>query len=175
MLLSAPPVGEETGPGPRPRILVAGLGNPLMGDDGIGVAACRAWLAERPRPCHYLVAEVGTAICGALHLLEWADRILVLDAMQAGAPPGSLYLADGRELETRPGVSLHELGLLAAISMVRRRRPPVVQVLGVEPAVIALGENLSAPVSEAVSALVAWGRTIVAGWRERGAASYHAK
>lgn len=151
----------------RPRVLVAGLGNSLMRDDGAGVLACRAWLAARPHPCHCLVAEVGTAIYSALHLLEWADRILVLDAMQAGGPPGSLYLADGRALEVKPvGASLHDLTLLGALSLLSPTRPREVRVLGVEPEVLRLGTEPSPAVAAAIPALVAWGKRIVATWSD---------
>jgi hydrogenase maturation protease len=151
----------------RPRVLVAGLGNPLMGDDGVGVAVCRAWLAERPRPSHYLVAEVGTAIYSALHLLEWADRILIVDAMQAGGPPGALYLAGGDDLEVAPaGASLHGMGLLGALSLLRSTRRREVRVLGVEPETLRLGTELSAPVAAAVPTVVRWGKRLLAEWSD---------
>ncbi len=148
----------------RPRVLVAGLGNELMGDDGVGVLACRAWRAERPRPSHCLVAEVGTAIYSALHLLEWADRILIIDAMQAGGPPGSVYLAAGEALEPKPAhVSLHDLGLVGGLSLVSGR-PRQVRVLGVEPGVLRLGTALSEPVAEALPAVVREARRLVGEW-----------
>ncbi len=154
----------------KPRILVAGMGNLLMGDDGAGVHACRAWLAQAPAPRHYLVAEVGTAIYGAVHLLDWADRILVLDAMCAGGAPGSLYLAEAHDLaESSSGVSLHDLSLVGALQTLARPRPRRVTVIGLEPLTIALGTELSASVARALPAFIAEARRIVDGWRREPA------
>jgi len=162
---SAAEIAPAAATGRRPRILVAGLGNLLMGDDGVGSHACRAWRAERPGPHHLLVADVGTAIYDALHLLEWADRILVIDAMLGGAPPGTLYLAEPHQLEVSgAGVSLHDLSLLGALSIMKDPRPRKVEVLGVEPAVVRLGTELSDPVAHAIPALLREARRIVACW-----------
>jgi len=107
---------------------------------------------------------VGTAIYSALHLLEWADRILILDAMQAGGAPGSIYLAAGEALEVKPAhVSLHDLGLMGALSLLPDRRRQV-RVIGVEPAALRLGAGLSAPAAAAVPAVVREGRRILAEW-----------
>ena len=83
-------ITKSMGPKRRPpRILIAGLGNCLLRDDGIGVHAIRS-LQQNPPP-GVVVAEVGTAVLDALHLLEWAEKILAIDAMQAGGNPGTLY------------------------------------------------------------------------------------
>ena len=73
----------------KPRILIAGLGNYLLMDDGVGVHAILE-MQQAPPP-GAVVAEVGTAVLSALHLLEWADKILAIDAMQAGGAPGTVY------------------------------------------------------------------------------------
>jgi hydrogenase maturation protease len=168
MPASLPPAGVRarlrTGARRQPRILVAGLGSALMRDDGAGVEACRSLRALRPRPVHFLVAEVGTAIYGALHLLEWADHILVVDAMQAGGAPGSLYLATGKDLEVNHArASLHEVSLLGALCLLPRR-PRHVRVLGIEPESLAPGEGLSAPVAAVMPAAVEWAMRIVSAW-----------
>ena len=104
----------------QPRILIAGLGNYLLRDDGIGVHAVRT-LQQTPLP-GVIVAEVGTAVLDALHLLEWADKILAIDAMQAGGPPGTLYTF-GVDAVEGPGMqtSLHELNFLAALDFLPRQ------------------------------------------------------
>ena len=117
---------------PRPRILVAGLGNVLLQDDGVGVHAVREICKHRHSGV--VVAEVGTAVFDALHLLEWADKILVIDAMKAGHPPGTIYLLAGDSVEQRPSqTSLHELSLLSALNFIPRDLNPEIMVLGIEP------------------------------------------
>ena len=101
------------------RILIAGLGNELCGDDGVGVYACRL-LAPRVAALgrdELVVAEIGTAVQDALHLLEQTDYVLAIDAMQAGGPPGSIYLCEAEELAAEGRTSLHQLGLLGALEL----------------------------------------------------------
>ncbi len=74
----------------RANILVAGLGNLLLADDGVGVHLVRALEGTTPRGV--TVVDVGTAVLDALHLFEGADRVLALDAMQAGGAPGDIYV-----------------------------------------------------------------------------------
>lgn len=127
--------------------------------------ACRAWLAEPPTPRHYLVAEVGTAVLNATHLLEWADCLLILDAMCAGGPPGTLYSARPDELEAEPAkVSLHDLSLLGALRMLPRR-PQRIAIMGVEPESIAVGTELSVAVARAVPKLVLEAKRVLTRWQ----------
>ena len=158
-------IPKSMGPKPRPpRILIAGLGNYLLGDDGIGVHAVRA-LQQTPPPGAVL-AEVGTAVLDALHLLEWADKILAIDAMQAGGTPGTIY-AFGAEDAAGPGmqVSLHELNLLAALRFLPRQAKPEILIVGIEPETIDYGLDLSPAVAAALPELTQEVRKIVSGWR----------
>jgi hydrogenase maturation protease len=147
-----------------PRVLIAGLGNFLLQDDGVGVHAVRN-LQKNPPP-GAVVAEVGTAVLGALHLLEWADKILALDAMQAGGPPGTVY-ACGVEDVAQPGIrnSLHELAITNALRFLKRRTAPEIVILGVEPQTIDYGLELSEPVTAALPQLNQAVRKMVARWR----------
>lgn len=152
-------------PKPRqPRILIAGLGNYLLKDDGVGVHAVRA-LQQTPLP-GIIVAEVGTAVLGVLHLLEWADKVLAIDAMQAGGTPGTIY-GFGVEDAAGPGMqaSLHELNLLAALRFLPRQAKPEILVVGIEPDTIDYGLDLSPAVAAALPELIREVREIVSDWR----------
>jgi len=145
------------------KILIAGLGNLLLRDDGVGVHAVHE-LQKAPRPGVRLV-EVGTAVLDALHLFEWADKILAIDAMRAGGSPGTLYSFGVAEVEDPPQASLHELGLLSALRFLAEgKRPPVV-ILGVEPAVIDYGLDLSPEVQSALPGLNQSVRKMVDAWQ----------
>jgi hydrogenase maturation protease len=165
IMSTAMSIPKSMGPKPRqPRILIAGLGNYLLGDDGIGVHAVRA-LQQTPPPGAVL-AEVGTAVLDALHLLEWADKILAIDAMQAGGPPGTLY-AFGVDAVEGPGMqtSLHELNFLASLDLSAPRTKPEIIMLGMEPESIDYGLDLSPAVAAALPELTREVRKIVSGWR----------
>ncbi len=158
-------------PGPKrlrpPRVLVAGLGNLLLRDDGVGVQAVRL-LQEEPLP-GVLLAEVGTQVLGALHLLEWADRVLALDALMAGGPPGTIYACRESDVaQEEVQASLHELGLRAALQFLPQERRPEVFILGMEPACLEPGLELSPPVAAALPRFLQLARDSAARLRHRG-------
>jgi len=140
----------------RARTLVAGLGNVLLKDDGVGVHAVRELRKILPR--RILAVDVGTAVLDALHLFEWADRIIGIDAMQGGGPPGTIYTFGVEDVEDqRVKASLHEMGLIAALRFMRGQPPPIT-MLAVEPEAMDFGMELSAPVRAALPKLVAAAR-----------------
>lgn len=143
-----------------PFTLIAGLGNLLLADDGVGVHAVRALQAE---PDVWAV-EVGTALLDGLHLFEQADRIVAIDAMQAGSAPGTIYALSPREVND-PGLkgSLHGLGLLATLRFLPHHRPEVA-ILAVEPERIEYGLDLSPAVRASLPRLVALARECAADW-----------
>jgi len=142
----------------RIKTLIVGLGNVLLKDDGVGVHAVRELGKVLPRGI--LAVEVGTAVLDALHLFEWADRIIGIDAMQAGGTPGTIYSFGVDDVDDQ-GVkaSLHEMGLIASLRFMKGPRPPI-YMLAVEPESMDCGMELSATVQQAVPRLVAEARRI---------------
>jgi hydrogenase maturation protease len=142
------------------NLLVAGVGNSLLQDDGIGVHAVRE-LAKSPLP-GVVIAEVGTDFLGALHLFEAADIVLVLDAMEAGGPPGTIYLHEECDiLENSHQVSLHELGVLTVLRFSPSVKRPRVIILGVEPQTIGFGLDLSSALQAALPQIMQAAREII--------------
>jgi hydrogenase maturation protease len=150
----------------EPRILIAGLGNLLLMDDGVGVHAVQE--LQKDPPAGAVVAEVGTAVLNSLHLLEWADKILAIDAMQAGGEPGTVY-AFGTEDVDKGGIkaSLHELTLLSALGFLKTKAKPEIVIFGVEPERIDYGLDLTPAVAAALPELTAAAREQVRRWREK--------
>ncbi len=146
-------------------VVILGVGNLLRGDDGIGVHAAQA-LAQDPPP-GACVVDAGTDMLSALPHLAGAARALVIDAVQGGGRPGTLYrLAESDLAPGQASAAAHAVNLLAA----RRLLPPgtawpAVTVLGVEPASLDYGMTLSPPVAAALPALLARAREIAADWR----------
>ncbi len=137
----------------KPRLLVAGLGNFLLQDDGVGVHAVR--MLQKKAPKGVLIVEVGTAVLDALRLFEWADKILAIDALQAGSPAGTIHLCPISKIEEKfLPVSLHELNLLGVMRFMSPRMTPDITVLGVEPEKIDYGLHLSPKVRSALPGLI---------------------
>ncbi len=148
------------------KILIAGLGNLLLRDDGVGVQAARE-LQKNP-PAGVMVVEVGTAVLDALHLFKWADSILAIDAMQAGGSAGTVYSLSVSDVDDRrPQGSLHELSLLAALRFLPSGKQPAILILGVEPEIVDFGLELSPKVEAALPTVIHSVREIVNSWRGR--------
>lgn len=149
----------------RQRILVVGLGNLLLADDGVGVHAIRELNRSRRRGVK--IVEVGTAVLDALHLFERADRVLAIDAMQAGGPPGQIYRFGLEDADNpHPKVSLHDFGLRSIFEFLNSPHRPEVLVLGVEPQTIAYGLDLSPPVRAALPRLLAEVESVINSWKD---------
>jgi hydrogenase maturation protease len=148
----------------KPKILIAGLGNIVMRDDGAGVHAVRE-LVKHPIEGTKAV-EVGCAVFDSLHLLEAADWILLIDAMEAGGPPGSVYLCDLSDIDGRPGQgSLHHLSIITALQSFAKKRASVIKLVGIEPAVIDYGLELSDAVQGALPRVYQLACSITHEWK----------
>ena len=151
----------------RPRILIAGLGNLLLRDDGVGVHAVRRF--QKSADKRYRAVEVGCAVLDALHLLEWSDKILLIDAMKAGGVPGTVYWVPSiEELDdgTIPA-SLHELSIIQALRMINQTRSPEVAIIGIEPEIIDYGLDLSKSVEAALPLVLQTGAKTVEKWLQK--------
>ncbi|MGB7982586.1 MAG: hydrogenase maturation protease [Candidatus Nanopelagicales bacterium] len=154
----------------RPRALVVGLGSVDRGDDAVGPAVARlvaalmgAEVAERrlsrsAREVHVLVHEDPTAL---VDLMSGWDLVVVVDAMRAGAPTGTVRVlavgagADGLPVRTGP-TGTHDLGLAGVIALAGAldRLPDRLRVVGVQAASFEPGARLSAAVTHALPAAV---------------------
>ncbi|WP_329484509.1 hydrogenase maturation protease [Kribbella sp. NBC_01484] len=136
-------------------ILVAGLGNVFCSDDAFGVSVVEE-LARRSLPAGVEVRDFGIrGIHLAYQLLEPYDLVVLIDAVERGGPPGTLYVIEAEPAaEPGPEVSMdaHDLGPDAVLSLVPRLGGTVgrVVVVGCEPAGIDAGIGLSPSVQDAV-------------------------
>ena len=141
------------------RTLVVGVGNEDRGDDGAGPYAARllraAWSGGMPAGVEVLVWS-GDPL-GLLDRLTGVDRLLLVDAVVTGAPPGTIHrLLPDAPFATAPAASSHGLGLAEALALGRAlgRLPPHVEVWGVEGAAFDLGTGLHEVVRRGVERVV---------------------
>jgi hydrogenase maturation protease len=151
------------------RILVAGIGNVFLGDDGFGVAVANA-LAEADTPPGVEVEEFGIrGMDLAYALTRGHDAAILLDAAARGEAPGTLSVIEPGEddgelaLETHGMDPLKVLGLARALGPLPRR----VLIVACEPATVLTGEEgevvmeLSESVQAAVTRAAALVRSLV--------------
>jgi len=143
----------------RRRLLILGLGNVLCGDDGLGAAAVARLARDWEWPAHVLVRDGGTLGLSLLPLVEDAGDVILVDAVQADAPPGTLVRLEGDDVSSAAleRLSVHQVGvadLLSALAW-RGRSPERLVLLGLVPATVELGLGRSADVDAALSSLVA--------------------
>jgi hydrogenase maturation protease len=148
----------------KPKIIVAGLGNLLLRDDGVGVHVIKA--LQKDQIHDIITVEVGCAVFDSLHLLEAADKILLIDAMEAGGSPGSVYLCDLSDIDGRPEQgSLHHLSIITALQTFAKKRASIIKLVGIEPAVIDYGLELSDAVQGSLPGVCQLARSITREWK----------
>lgn len=131
-----------------------GIGNLLLGDEGVGVHAARELLNEE-LPEGTTVLEIGTAILDALPELAKAQRVIVLDAMKYEGEPGTIYLIPHYQCKGSLCIaSMHGFDLSRLLVLMGKNEPSDVLVLGVEPYYLGWSMELSRPVADAVPFLV---------------------
>lgn len=138
-------------------VLLLGIGNSCMGDDGIGPYTVRLLQRENRLPSRVTVVDGGTRGLELLSLLEGVEKLVVVDAVRCGQPPGTIVRLTGEEVPRIivPKLSMNEAGLsdLLAAAELLDMIPTEVILLGMEPAVLEFGEKLSAPVAAQLDTL----------------------
>lgn len=121
-----------------PRVLVLGLGNPLLADDGAGLELLARVEAAGPWPSNVRLVDGGTWGMSLLPDVLDAERLLVLDAVRTGREPGAVVRGEDDAVPrwyARPAsphqVDLHEV--LAAADLLGGM-PSRLVVVGIEPA-----------------------------------------
>lgn len=147
------------------------FGNPYLGDDAIGAHVARM-LAAEAWPSGVRVFDAGIAGLNAVGCFEGCERVIVVDAMRSGRPPGTVAWLDPAALAAPvSGLSNHLQGveaLLAVLPLAMDGPVPPIEILGVEVAEVGrFTEQLSPAVAAAVPQTVAVVRRRVNEWLQR--------
>jgi hydrogenase maturation protease len=118
------------------KTLVVGLGNVIMGDEGVGVHVVRA-LEKHALPAGVECLDGGTGGFILLEPLESADRIILIDAASDGNPIGTVTRTTPRfARDYPPTLTAHDIGvkdLLDAFYMRGGRREIVLYAISIDP------------------------------------------
>jgi hydrogenase maturation protease len=147
-----------------PRILIMGVGNVLMGDEGVGVHAVRL-LERRAWPVGVSLLDGGT---GGFHLLSHVggcDLLVMIDATLDGRPPGTVSVIEPRYASDFPkALSAHDIGLkdlvdsAAILGMLPKVLLVTVSVAALQPMQMTMSQEVEASlplVETTVAGLVA--------------------
>ena len=141
-----------------PETLVLGIGNLIMTDDGVGVKVIHLLQERYSLPGTVAVLDGGTLGLDLLPRLEGVKRLLVVDAVETGGPPGTLIRLTGDEINIafRTKLSPHQMGLqdLLLVAELQGFAPEEMVLLGVQPGEIEMGTELTAAVEAQVEPLV---------------------
>ena len=138
------------------NVLVLGLGNILLSDEGAGVKAVEE--LERRYDCSSAVQIVdgGTIGLELLPYFEERSHILIIDAVNTGQKPGTIVRIDDPPAYFRSRTSPHQIGLadVLGIAAITDNLPRNITLFGIEPKQLSTGLSLSDEVSQNLSRLV---------------------
>jgi len=134
------------------------LGNLLCGDDGLGAAAVARLERDWEAPDGALVLDGGTLGLALLPYLEDARDVILVDAIRADEPPGTLVVLSGDDVApaVRHRLSPHQIGVADLLDGARlhERYPQRLVLVGLVPATLSLGIERSAAVERHLQELV---------------------
>ena len=140
------------------KVIVLGMGNLLLKDEGIGVHVANA-LQNLPVPDAVDLEVIdGGTLPDAVLSLDTADKLIVVDAVQTGGEAGAIYKfrPEDIDLDEVTITSLHQISLLENLWLLERfgDGPKDVVIIGVEPEDISWGLELSGKLQQRIPQIV---------------------
>jgi hydrogenase maturation protease len=137
------------------RSVVLGIGNILLSDDGAGVHVARHLEALLEKRTDVQVIDAGTLSFTLAPVIEDAERLIVIDAAQLHAPPGTVRTYFGSEFDAflgKPKLTVHEVGLVDLLDIARLMDAVPAQraIVAVQPLSATWGSTLTKDVDAAV-------------------------
>jgi hydrogenase maturation protease len=138
-------------------ILVLGIGNIILKDEGIGVRVAERMM-QMDLPPDVEVLDGGIKGLDLLYFIEGREKVIVVDAVKAGAPPGTLFRFTDKDLAAKKGVMRSAHGIdfsdVVNISNFLGNKPEEIVFLGVEPEDLSAAMDLSPKIQEMVPVLI---------------------
>jgi hydrogenase maturation protease len=139
---------------PAGKIVIIGVGNLLLKDEGVGVHVAQE-LQKKGLPSAVEVHDGGVAGMGLLDLFGGASKVLLIDAADMNLEPGAIVRFTPEELvseKSGPRFSAHDVGLLEVLELARAlgNCPPEVVIFGIQPKEMSWGTELSAEVRASI-------------------------
>ncbi len=139
------------------KIAVIGIGQSLRGDDAAGLATIRQWQEKFPETASRPEVRVEASELPGLALLDLiadAEAAILVDAVQSGAPPGTIHKLGEKDLSafSSDSKSAHGWGVAETLVLSRQLNQdlPPVRIIGIEATQTIMGASMSEAVEEAL-------------------------
>lgn len=153
------------------KTLVLGVGNLLLSDEGVGIRVIERLVETYDLPESVQILDGGTLGLDLLYYLEGVENLLIVDAVEMEKTPGTLLRMEGEEVPAFLSIKMspHQIGIpdMLFAAKLKDLYPRNVVLLGVQPAVLDTGLDLSSAVAaqlevlllRVVDQLVSWGQS----------------
>ncbi len=122
---------------PPAKVVILGVGNILLRDEGVGVRVIERLRQEYSFPEVVELIDGGTVGANLLPIIHSTSHLIIVDAIHSRQEPGSIFKLTPDELATQitPKASLHQVGLQEALHIARTLdgRLPATVIIGIEP------------------------------------------
>ena len=139
------------------RIVILGIGNLLLKDEGVGIHLVRK-LADVLDRSDIDIIDGGTDPDIVSCIGDNVEKLIVIDAANTGDQPGTIFRFNIDDLESGlpEAVSLHEIGIVDSIKMMSLigKRPNNVTIIGIQPETVDFGLELSPALSEKLPKII---------------------
>ncbi|MBI3670030.1 MAG: hydrogenase maturation protease [Acidobacteria bacterium] len=143
-------------------LLIVGIGNELLGDEGLGVHVARSLLAARDSlPARVEVLEAGTALLDFVAEMSRYSHVIIVDAVRAGQEAGTVYRVGSvaefaSQFEDNPPISLHEWNLIETLQVAEKLglMPRQLTLIGAEPESLDPSTELSPKLAQAAEKII---------------------
>ena len=150
------------------RKLILGIGNLLNRDEGVGIHAIRA-LQQKNATSDFEIIDGGTLGLNLLPLVEESSHLLVLDAIDGHKEPGTLIELAREEVPLFSTIKMSQHQLLfqevLALAQVRGHLPAHLALIGIQPADLEVGVDLSPTVAQTLPRLIARAEALAREWK----------
>lgn len=144
---------------PKPPVLVLGVGNILLSDEGVGVRVVERLAQRYELPAQVEVLDGGTAGMALMEHLHGRRHVIVVDAVKSGAAPGTLVTLTGEAVPTffAAKISPHQIALADVLALLELsgERPAEITVIGIEPESLDTGLELTSTIARRLDELEA--------------------
>lgn len=140
------------------HIAVLGLGNILLGDEGVGVRAIEELRKAYDFPENVTIIDGGTMGLDLLPFIEKKDKLLIVDAVKLDKEPGTIAIIEDEDIPSfvSTKLSIHQIGLPDIIFALRLlgTMPPKITLIGMQPEKIESGLAMSESINKNFGSLL---------------------